>query len=1458
MIRLCLLTFSFLLIYLTPLSDQSSVYGQETGQEVFLQFRYQNVVNVYVSSQYEQDEFFLSVNELFSALQIDITVDQANFTISGNYLGEGNYLIDFNNRRAVFQDRELSLSADDYIISDLGFYLHPDILNELLGLEFVIDFNNLAVTLETDNTMPVIAQRERERRRERLLRTQRELQRSFDPLRFDRVPKKFDGGFLDYNITANISETNSYLFSTNLGTEIMGGDFQGTVFGSTSQTSSSIRSSGLRWRYGILNNDLISTITAGQTTSDGILPVAYTGLKLSNEPIEPRYLYGETSFAGTTEPNAEVELYRNNTLVDFTQSDGSGSYRFVVPLTYGSSQYSVRIYSPTGEITEREARLQIPFNFLPPGEINYNIDAGRLDNPISGTTDRGFLTNLNASAGFTNWLTTFAGFEYFENFNNDIPTVRGGVSSRFLTNYLINLEAASNAFYRASASVIYPSNTSINLDYTYFNTQGGIYNPGRNLSSLRLNLFTPFQLGSLPLFLRWSFSNEERENSTISRYRLDLNSRLGRANIRLGYRDSQIGRISLSPSNTARINSSVTYNFSRSRLTPSLLRGIFARVQMNYIPSISEIEDVDFQISRNILNRGRVQVSAGRNFLGDFNLFQFSLTFDFNAVRTNTSIRSSRNSSTFTQSVRGSAGFDSNHDKVILSNRQQAGRSAVAVRMFVDNSGTGSYDPETDEIIPENAIRIDRAGGNIINREGITYISQLQPYRQYNMSVNKGSVNNPLLVPELERFSIITDPNQYKLIEIPFYMSGIIDGMVNRETETGKEGLGGMRLFLNQVNTAEGVVPYSEEIRTFSDGSFYAYEIPPGDYQLEPDPSQLNFLNSVSEPEILDFTVRSLAMGDFVEGLEIVITPESGSPDIPDEPVAETTVFEYYNIVTEDLPEISCMYSFEIGAYFNFSETMNAADELAANTGLPFDLSYNSQTSEYTVQSSQLFTVSNLEGALELIKPYVEPDQISLLSECSEEIEETLQSTEPVSYSIRLRSFDDESTAAEYSEQLARDNSVETMIEFDPQQSEYNVVTIPITDQQTLLDLTDKLSDVSGTENLTIEESEEESDTLSTSGYSLKLGEFETPDLAASYLDSVNSTFGIDAKIIRMDTGRYNVVTDEQQNLDTLNELRETIRSTEGFNYPIIFKSATSDGEQTVSNESSADHQRPAVDIPVADTPNLPENITIRQFLENSGISEGLDVKNCSFPVQIGSYEQRIYAITLAERFSNQYQTEISLFFNENTDLYALRTESYSTIAEAIFQIETFRSIDPYNEFALVGQCSYKQQEERPLVVRYVIPLIRYYNESQAQQFVNDTKSGLNLPTVVRSVNNGQYFSVYAGPYENYEEALIAKEIISESGLTDNPVTILDPESRNLFDFQFQLHLGMYGNPKTAVETTKQIENQTGRKVEASTDTFNYVHLSDSESFTSWSEFLEFVRRINIYRNLNISYLIIE
>ncbi|MEX2456624.1 MAG: hypothetical protein WD381_04880 [Balneolaceae bacterium] len=876
---------------MSGIPEQVKAQQSTSEQEVLLQFRYQGVVNEYVSTLYVDEQFYLSISEFFNALRIDHQADTGNLIVTGRYLEKGNYTLDFQNRQATFNGRTIRLTADDYITTEFGFYITPEVLNDLFGLDFLVDFGNLTISLQTDDTMPVVAQRERERQRERISRTQRELYRSFYPLQYDRQKNAFRAGFIDYNLTGNYTDgNNSFLFNTAFGAELAGGDLQGTVFGNISETSSSLRSTNLRWRYGVRDNDYLSRIIVGQSTAQGLSPVSYTGVHISNEPIEPRFLYDQTVFSGSAEPDSEVELYRNNTLVDFQQADPSGNYRFVVPLTYGTSSYSIRTYSPTGQMNEREARIQVPFNFLPPGEVNYTVDAGRLDNPLSGSLDRGLLTKANVAGGLANWLTAEAGVEYFEDFHTNLPTFSGGLSSRFLTNYLVSLEAANDAFYRANLSVIYPSAASISTEYTYFNRQGGIYNPGRNVSRFRTNIFTPFSIGEFPLFFRWAFTSEVRETSRVNRYRVDLNTRLGRTNIRLGYSDSQIGTLAFETSPTARITGSMTYTLPRSRSIPSLIRGVFTRAQLNYIPSLQKVEDAELQFSRSFLQQGRFQLSAGRNFVGNFNFFRFGLTFDFNRVRSSTTARSTRGNFNATQSIRGSAGFDSNNKNTLFTNRQQVGRSGVAVRLFIDNNNSGTFD-DGDELIPERVIRVERAGGRTEMKNGINYITQLQPYRQYNLAINKSAISNPLVVPSVENFSIVTDPNQYKPIDIPFYTSGIIDGRVNRSVNGEDEGVGGLRLFLTQVNTPEGMEPHTEELRTFSDGSFYGYEIPPGDYELEPQSSQLEFLNLVANPEKLLFTVEALAEGDFKEGMEIkLVTDEEGA--VSEEPPEDIVVSE--------------------------------------------------------------------------------------------------------------------------------------------------------------------------------------------------------------------------------------------------------------------------------------------------------------------------------------------------------------------------------------------------------------------------------------------------------------------------------------------------------------------------------------------------------------------------------------
>lgn len=213
----------------------------------------------------------------------------------------------------------------------------------------------------------------------------------------------------------------------------------------------------------------------------------------------------------------------------------------------------------------------------------------------------------------------------------------------------------------------------------------------------------------------------------------------------------------------------------------------------------------------------------------------------------------------------------------MLTSRDQVGRAGTSVRLFVDNNSNGIYD-EGDDNIEENAIRMDRTGTSSISKGGVTYFTQMQPYFQYNVQVNKGAIRNPMLVSSIEQFSLITDPNRFKKIEIPFYMSGVLEGIVEREFENQMiNGISGLKLILQSLDG-----DYSTEVRTFSDGSYYMYELPPGNYIVKVDTTQLQILDSFSRPKARIFTVKAIREGDFIEQMNFLVIPNSRLKALPE------------------------------------------------------------------------------------------------------------------------------------------------------------------------------------------------------------------------------------------------------------------------------------------------------------------------------------------------------------------------------------------------------------------------------------------------------------------------------------------------------------------------------------------------------------------------------------------------
>ena len=124
-----------------------------------------------------------------------------------------------------------------------------------------------------------------------------------------------------------------------------------------------------------------------------------------------------------------------------------------------------------------------------------------------------------------------------------------------------------------------------------------------------------------------------------------------------------------------------------------------------------------------------------------------------------------------------------------------------------------------------------------------------------------------MLVPTYKDFTVVTDPNQYKLVDVPFYTSGIIEGAVEKRVP-GQDvrPVAGLRIHIRSVDGT-----FQKTMRTYADGSYYSMEIPPGEYEAWVDDRQLEFLGMNSIPAIRNFHVQSTSEGDYIEALDFTL-----------------------------------------------------------------------------------------------------------------------------------------------------------------------------------------------------------------------------------------------------------------------------------------------------------------------------------------------------------------------------------------------------------------------------------------------------------------------------------------------------------------------------------------------------------------------------------------------------------
>lgn len=869
------------------------VRAQEVD-EVTLIFGYPAVGQVYVSAAFRGDQPLIATGEILSLLMIPFDRTDNRLGYKGGYPNvTDRWEIDPVNNILLRRGERIVLKADKFFIGETDLYLTPDVLNDVFGFELVVNPYALMLSLSSKIPLPIEEKLKRDQIRSKLKEQAPENLLLTYPMLYPRRRSLFAPGMLDYNIgTAGNIGTTQMIYNLAAGIELLGGDFQAQLTGITSERYRTARVMGVRWNYvfpqGLdpVNNPLISTVSVGQLSMTGPVGGRIRGVGITNTPVVPRRVLDLFAVEGFTTPDSEIELLIAGQLVDFTRADEMGYYRFTTPISYGTVRIGIRIYTPQGEVKFEERQLLIPFTFVPRGMLNYNAQVGFQEFGVGDSISNDLVAHAGMAYGITNNLTVRFGADRRIDSTGIVYKPYSSASFRLLDQYLFNVDYIPNTLVRMNGSVFYPNNTSITVQHTrYGSSLVSDFAIPQLERDLLITYFLPFQLFGKSTGLRFGYDRLWYSNGGLQRLQADYNTRIGPFITRFNYREERVSRNnrSLEPQRLA--TASVTYTVPRRPGIPVFVRGMFFRTQLRHdMKQFDATALGSLQFSQTVFKSGRFTISFDRDFLNKSNRFQFGLLYDFQSFRSSSQVQVQQKGLDFdlgySQNFSGSFGADLRNGMILPSNRDQVGRAGVTIRTFIDQNGNGTWE-KGEEIVPAKSIRLDQSATMVIGSDGLLRITQLQNYWTYRLTVDVKSLPDATLVPLKPKFSFVADPNRFKLIDIPLYKTGTIEGMVYNERIPGRlEPQPGLRMALLRQGEDE-----KEVIRTFSDGSFYHYGLIPGDYSLVVDKGQLDFMQVAAWPDTLRFTISPTAEGDWIDTLQFVLRPKQPDSLKKDEPL---------------------------------------------------------------------------------------------------------------------------------------------------------------------------------------------------------------------------------------------------------------------------------------------------------------------------------------------------------------------------------------------------------------------------------------------------------------------------------------------------------------------------------------------------------------------------------------------
>ncbi|MBM9537092.1 stalk domain-containing protein [Desulfobulbus alkaliphilus] len=834
------------------------------------------------------EKTLLPLGDIAQALDLALDVDVEQGTVSGWFISEDRtFSVDTGRQTIRIEGQNYPWDDGLIAVGDDDIYLDAQVLSRWLPLDVSISYGALTATMIPREKLPLQARYERELLRQRLG------EHTDSGLKFDLIPSPYamySFPVMDFNLSGRFNNGNNYQLTHSMVAE---GDLahMGAQLFLTGSDQSPLDTARIRLERKDLEGQLLGPMQASQVTMGDLSPVALPllgssgsgiGVAISNSDIHASQDFDTTRFEGNMQPGWDVELYRNDILIDSIRVGQDGRYLFEdVPINVGTNAFQVVAHGPQGQQRVVESKnLRIGGGMLPPGDFNYSLSATRNNTSVFGldqqqlnTDEKGRLAG-RFNYGLTERLSAnagFAGIDVGQSIQNYLQAGLTGTISSFYGafNGILDSEGGSGLALQGQTS-LGPFN--LRASHEIFSD---FIIPDRPTSNLKAR--TSYGIsGGIPQlsFLRpVSYSLSRIENTFDDRQTGRTSARLsGRLhNISLtnttNWYDSTAG--SLAPIDgqfqasgrlgKGRLTAAMQYELgkedptSRYRLSAIHPFGRDITAGADLVHTTGKIETTEAALNMSY-DTGKVILSPQLtyNSEGDYGAF-LSLSF--------------------------SLGRDPISNKMQVQSERRTGTGMATAFVYHDANNNGIFD-EGDTPLPEvQVIAAQAAARATTDEQGLALLSNLQAFAPTDVQLNPRTLEDPFWQPASPGVAMMARSGTIQALEFPIVSTGEIDGSLYYQDSDGNRiPLSRVRLELRD-EAGELIQTTASEF----DGFYLFEQVFPGTYTLHvrsEDP-RISYLAEELRQEIVIGSEGTIAGGNDIIFLAPPADPPGNDAVIP-------------------------------------------------------------------------------------------------------------------------------------------------------------------------------------------------------------------------------------------------------------------------------------------------------------------------------------------------------------------------------------------------------------------------------------------------------------------------------------------------------------------------------------------------------------------------------------------------